>query len=136
MKKNEGIIALCREGNRMEELTIRLKKAQGKRFKLFRQLVGKSPGEMAVELNKPPAHILSIENGEISPLPNDISVLYKGYGLNFTWLSFGKENIFYFKGEKTPLTAYLRGTLTQLAAPAELEEIIKKITGEPAKGRT
>lgn len=126
---------------------------QGERFKFFRRLVEKGRREMALDLKKTLSHVTAIEQGKISPDHSDLITLFAGFGMNSGWLITGKQGIFTYRGEKTPVHAYLMGTMLPynglepeirqfdrlfrgLRGPGlkkqilvELEEIIAKIQG-------
>ena len=85
------------------------KKAMGKRFKQFRELVGKSKKEIEQEANHPlimEERINMFEYGAIIPDIIFMQYFTEEYGLNLTWLVKGSGFIFAKKGAKTPEDIY------------------------------
>ena len=85
------------------------KKAMGKRFKQFRELVEKSKIQMEQEANHPlikAKKINQFEYGAIIPDIIFIQYFTEEYGLNLTWLVTGSGFIFVKKGPKTPEDIY------------------------------
>jgi len=85
------------------------KKAMGKRFKQFRELVEKSKIQMEQEANLPlikAEKIKQFEYGAIIPDIIFIQYFTEEYGLNLTWLVTGGGFLFNKKGDKTPEDIY------------------------------
>jgi transcriptional regulator with XRE-family HTH domain len=102
MKRGES------EMNYLDEY-VKQKKAIGKRFKQFRELVGKSQKEMEQEANDPlimTERINMFEHGAISPDIIFMQYFTEEYGLNLTWLVKGSGFIFSKKGAKIPEHIY------------------------------
>jgi hypothetical protein len=86
------------------------KKEMGKRFKQFRDLVGKSKTELEQETNQPliqEERIKMVEYGAIIPDIIFIQYFTEEYGLNLTWLVKGSGLLFTKKGAKTPEEIYM-----------------------------
>ena len=82
-----------------------LKRAIGKRFKFFRQLMSKSRKDFEDEANNmeiAEERIAFIEKSVT--VPNIIFIQYftEEYGLSLTWLVTGRGKMFYKQGPKTP----------------------------------
>jgi transcriptional regulator with XRE-family HTH domain len=68
------------------------KKEIGQRFKRFREAVGKSKKQLALELKISLKRVYDIEKGEIYPGTGLVLCIMNQYGLNPSWLLFGNEN--------------------------------------------
>ncbi len=89
----------------------------GERLRIFRELVGASPGQLARKLNKKTSHIKAIENGKKLTDCGDLIYLEKKYGLNANWLISGKGNMFAHKGPHTPASAFSTGNAVHYKNP-------------------
>jgi transcriptional regulator with XRE-family HTH domain len=82
---------------------VKNKKAMGKRFKQFRELIGKSKQELADEAEEAlimDERINLFEKGAIIPDIIFIRYFTEEYGLNLTWLVKGSGKPFFKKGER------------------------------------
>lgn len=58
----------------------------GARFKVFREIIDKTPSQLAEELDTHESEIKNIEDGHTFPEIIYLHYLYKEYGLNINWL--------------------------------------------------
>jgi hypothetical protein len=66
----------------------------GERFQVFRNLLGRSPGELAVELGLPLSLLDRIEAGDMEVVFTYGGKFADRYNLNLNWALFGIQNIF------------------------------------------
>ncbi len=89
----------------------------GERLRIFRELVGAAPSQLARKLNKKTSQIKAIENGKKHTDCADLKYLEKKYGLNSNWLISGKGNMFNHKGPHTPASAFNAGNRVHYKSP-------------------
>ena len=58
----------------------------GARFKVFREIIDRTPEELAADLDTPVSEIKAIEEGRIFPKIVYLYYFYGHYGLNINWL--------------------------------------------------
>jgi transcriptional regulator with XRE-family HTH domain len=71
----------------------------GQRFRVFRQLNGKTREEFSRGSKYPVNYFTLLEKGEFIPSLLFIEYFYKKYGLSLTWLIRGKGDIFVKRGK-------------------------------------
>jgi transcriptional regulator with XRE-family HTH domain len=90
-----------------KEPKMKIKNQIGKRFKIFRQSVGKSIIEFSSEISLPIVILSNFEEDDnFNPGFSHFINFYKRYGLNGNWLLTGEGNIFLYKGPQTPDHAF------------------------------
>jgi transcriptional regulator with XRE-family HTH domain len=106
---------------------VKNKKAMGKRFKQFRELIGKSKQELADEAEEAlimDERINLFEKGAIIPGIIFIRYFTEEYGLNLTWLVKGTGKPFFKKGRKTRPGVYTLSMESDMDSPL-IQEIIR-----------
>ena len=106
---------------------VKNKKAMGKRFKQFRELIGKSKKELAEEAEEAlimDERINLLEKGAIIPDIIFIQYFTEEYGLNLTWLIKGTGKPFFKKGRKTRPGVYTLTMENGIDSPI-IQEIIR-----------
>jgi transcriptional regulator with XRE-family HTH domain len=106
---------------------VKNKKAMGKRFKQFRELIGKSKKELAEEAEEAlimDERINLLEKGAIIPDIIFIQYFTEEYGLNLTWLIKGTGKPFFKKGRKTRPGVYALTMENGINSPI-IQEIIR-----------
>jgi len=58
----------------------------GARFKVFRELIDQTAGQLAAALDIPESEIEAIEEGRVFPKITCLHYFYEHYGLNINWL--------------------------------------------------
>jgi transcriptional regulator with XRE-family HTH domain len=84
----------------------RVARDMGERFRIFRELIGKTLEQLAKETALTVEFLSQLESGEFIPWLVFFEYFYREYGLNLTWMTNGKEKIFFKKGPRTPGFAY------------------------------
>jgi transcriptional regulator with XRE-family HTH domain len=106
---------------------VKNKKAMGKRFKQFRELIGKSKKELAEDAEESlimDERINLLEKGAIIPDIIFIRYFTEEYGLNLTWLVKGTGKPFFKKGRKTRPGVYTLTMENGIDSPL-IQEIIR-----------
>ena len=114
--------------NNLDEY-VQQKKEMGKRFKNFRELMGKSIDEIEQEANHAlimTERIKMFEYGAIIPDIIFIHYFTEEYGLNLNWLVKNHGPIFTKKGAKTPEDIYL--IFRDIEYPAQLINEVLRLT--------
>lgn len=91
-----------------------MKDTIGCRFNIFRRLVAKSIIEFSSEASLPLDLLTGLEKDrDVNPGILDFKYFCDRYGLNMTWLLTGKGKIFFKKGMKTPLFAFMTDEIVE-----------------------
>ncbi len=105
-----------------------------RRLKLFRELIDIDQIKLARAIKVPVKMLRQFEKGEKTGIDgvSKFASLYEDYGLSLTWLACGEENIFAFRGAKTPLGVYIAiSTLYNgTTGPIKLEHLVKILKNE------
>ncbi len=90
----------------MDSAITKMYKESGKRLTQIRTLMGKSLKEFATDLQITVTELKGIEAGRRKNIYLSLSHIYEAYGINFAWLSTGKQNVFETHGSKVPTEIY------------------------------
>jgi transcriptional regulator with XRE-family HTH domain len=74
----------------------------GVRFKVFREIIDRTPEQLAAELEIPKSEIDSVEEGLLFPDIAYLHYLYENYGLNINWM-IGKVGSMFAKNDPQKL---------------------------------
>ena len=75
----------------------------GARFKVFREIIDRTPEQLAADLEAPVSEIMAIEDGRIFPKIVYLYYFYGHYGLNINWL-IGNVGTMFVKKDPRKLT--------------------------------
>ncbi|UCH96259.1 MAG: helix-turn-helix transcriptional regulator [Candidatus Aminicenantes bacterium] len=91
----------------MDKIHASIKKEIGRRFKRFREAIGKTQTQLAKELNVYQSTITNIEVGKTFPGIKYLHYFHHTYGLNTNWLLSNKGEIFVSEEARTSSAASL-----------------------------